>query len=256
MTVSELYKKLNQRFPRELSCEWDNDGLMCCPDPEREVRRVLVALDVTAAVVEEAIQGGYDLIVSHHPLVFRPLKAIEPSHPVAKKCIRLLLAGISVMSFHTRLDAVEGGVNDVLAEALGLSEVTPFVGDDGCAIGRVGVLSRPMSLEDFVRSVKSVTGADAVAYTDAGREVLRVALLGGSGGDDVSAAERTGADTYLSGELAHHYMTDAPERGMNLVAAGHYETEQPVTRHIRQILLAEDGTLLVDITESNPIKII
>ena len=256
MTVLELYERLNERIPRALSCEWDNDGLMCCPTPEKEVRRVLVALDVTAAVVDEAIAGGYDLIVSHHPLVFRPLRAIEPSDPVAKKCIRLLLAGISVMSFHTRLDAVEGGVNDTLAAALGLNKVAPFVGDDGCAIGRVGELESPISLEDFAANVKRVTGAGAVSYTDAGRKVFRVALLGGSGSDEVRAAERTGADTYLSGEIAHHHMTDAPERGMNLVAAGHYDTEQPVTRRLRELLLDCDATLDVHVTESNPIKTI
>ena len=122
MKVRELYEKLEERIPRTLSCSWDNDGLMCCPDPEAEVRRVLVALDVTAEVAETAIAGRYDAVVSHHPLVFRPLRAVEPGDAVAKKVIRLLSAGVSVMSFHTRLDAVCGGVNDTLAAALGLSE--------------------------------------------------------------------------------------------------------------------------------------
>ena len=256
MTVLELYEKWNAKIPRALSCEWDNDGLMCCPDLQAEVRRVLIALDVTAAVVEEAIAGGYDLILSHHPLVFRPLRALDPSDPVAKKCIRLLGAGISVMSFHTRLDAVEGGVNDMLAEALGLQNVMPFVGDDGCSIGRVGELPMEVPLDVFARTVKKVTGASCVAVTDAGRDVRRVALLGGSGSDDVRAAEKTGADTYLSGEIAHHHMTDAPERGMNLIAAGHYETEQPVTARLRELLLEMDSTLAVHVTESNPIRII
>lgn len=256
MTVYELYRELEKRIPRELSCAWDNDGLMCCPHPEREVRRVLVALDITAAVVEAAIAGKYDLIVSHHPLIFRPLKAIEPQNPVARKCISLLSAGIAAMSFHTRLDAVEGGVNDTLAEALGLQNVLPFAGDDGAAIGRVGELKSPMSVEEFAATVKRVTEAAAVSYTDVGIPVRRVALLGGSGSDDVLAAERAGADTYLSGEIAHHHMTDAPERGMNLISAGHFETEQPVTRRLSAMLSELLPDAVVDRINSNPIKTI
>ena len=139
MTVGELYAELENRVPRALSCDWDNDGLMCCPDADAPVRRVLVVLDITAAMVEKAIAEGYDLIVSHHPLIFSPLRAMDPGDPVAKKVIRLLRAGVSAMRFHTRLDAVEGGVNDVLAEALGLLDVEAF-GPENERIGRIGTL--------------------------------------------------------------------------------------------------------------------
>ena len=255
MNIKELYERLEARIPRELSCSWDNDGLMCCPDTEGEVKRVLIALDVTAEVAEQAIAGGYDLIVSHHPLVFRPLKALNPTVPVAKKVIRLLTAGVSVMSFHTRLDAVEGGVNDVLAAALGLSHAEPF-GNDGEAIGRIGTLPQEMTLEAFATLVKQVTGAPYVTVSDAKRSVCRVAVLGGSGSDDVAAAERAGADTYLTGELGHHHLTDCPERGMNLLAAGHFFTENLVCEALRGILLEIDGDLTVDLTDSNRIEVI
>ncbi|MBQ9784954.1 MAG: Nif3-like dinuclear metal center hexameric protein [Clostridia bacterium] len=255
MTVRELYAYLEQQIPRALSCEWDNDGLMCCPNGDAEVRRVLVALDVTREVVARAITGKYDLIVSHHPLIFRPIKAVATGECVADKVIRLLLSGVSVMSFHTRLDAVTGGVNDVLADRLGLCDVTPF-GPDGEAIGRIGTLPAPMTLADFARLVKSATGAPAVQISDAGIPVRRVALLGGGGSGDLPAAAAAGADTYLTGELKHDQLTEAPERGMNLVMGGHFYTENPVCERICELLAAADATLTVDVVNSNPVQFI
>ena len=255
MTVKELYTKLEERIPRALSCAWDNDGLMCCSDGAHPVKRVLVALDITAEIAEQAISGKYDLIVSHHPLIFRPLKAVNPNDAVAKKVIRLLGAGVSAMSFHTRLDAVCGGVNDTLAAALGLQETIPF-GNDGETIGRIGRLKSPMELDDFARLVKQITGAPAVTVADGGVAVERVAILGGSGSDDVAAARAAGADTYLSGELGHHHLTDCPEFGMNLIAAGHFYTENPVCETIREMLLEIDPLLTVDVVDSNRIRIV
>jgi len=255
MKIRELYQRLEERIPRELSCEWDNDGLMVCGDPQKEVKRVLIALDVTAAVADEAVAGGYDLVLSHHPLVFRPLKSVTTADPVAKKVIELIRKDVAVASFHTRLDAVCGGVNDTLAAALGLGEVAPF-GSNGETIGRIGVLSEPTSLEAFTALVKRVTGVPFVLAANGGRPVHRVAILGGSGSSDVVAAERAGADTYLSGELAHHHLTDAPERGMNLIAAGHFHTENPVCEALKQMVLEIDASIEAHITNSNPILVL
>lgn len=229
MTVMELYRELDARIPRSLSCEWDNDGLMCCPDKNKEVRRVLVALDVTDRVVSRAIKEKFDVILSHHPLIFKGLRAMGGEDPISSKVLRLIGAGIAVMSFHTRLDAVEGGVNDMLASLLGLDEVEVF-GQNGECIGRIGRLERPMTTREFAEHVKATLRSPAVFYGDAGNPVRRVAVLGGSGDDDVSAAREAGADTYLSGTLKYHDLTDAPESGMNLLMAGHFYTERPVCR--------------------------
>lgn len=255
MTVRELYSFLNEKIPPSLSCDWDNDGLMCCPDPDVDVKKVLVALDVTAKVVKEAINGHYDVIVSHHPLIFSPLRRVEPSDHVARKVIDLIRAGVSVMSFHTRLDAVKGGVNDVLAEALGLQNVETF-GENGEEIGRIGRLEKPTALFAFAATVKDATGADAVQVSDAGRPAYRVAVLGGSGSDDVKVAARAGADTYVSGELKHNYLTDAPECGINLIAAGHFYTENLVCERIREWVREADADVTVHITSSNPVTVL
>ena len=255
MTVRELYAFFEEKIPRALSCDWDNDGLMVCPDDTREVRRVLVALDITAAVAEQAIKGGYDLVVSHHPLIFHPLKAVAPGEATVNKVIRLLTSGVSAMSFHTRLDAVGGGVNDVLANAIGLQNVVPF-GKDGEEIGRIGTLPTAMVLKDFAALAKEVTGAPYVQISDAGKLVSRVAVLGGGGAGESGAAAAAGADTYLTGDLRHDQLTEAPERGMNMVQGGHFFTENLVCNRICELLREADATLTVDIVNSYPAEFV
>ena len=255
MTVRELYAFLEEKMPRSLSCDWDNDGLMVCPDDTKEVRRVLVALDITAAVAEQAIKEGYDLVVSHHPLIFHPLKAVAPGEATVNKVIRLLTSGVSAMSFHTRLDAVTGGVNDVLANAIGLQNVTPF-GKDGEEIGRIGTLSKPMPLKDFAALVKEVTGAPYVQISDAGKLVSRVAVLGGGGAGESGAAAAAGADTYLTGDLRHDQLTEAPERGMNMIAGGHFFTENLVCNRICEMLYEADANIKADIVNSYPAEFV
>lgn len=255
MNVKELYAFLNEKIPPSLSCEWDNDGLMCCADEEKTVERVLVALDMTAAVIEQAVRESYDLILSHHPLIFSPLKAVNPKDHIARRVIKLIRADVAAMSFHTRLDAVEGGVNDLLAADLGLCDVEPF-GENGEAIGRIGTLKSPMPLADFARLVKDATGAEQVQFSDAGKAVSRVAVLGGSGSSDVKAAMRAGADTYVSGELKHNNLTDAPECGMNLIAAGHFYTENAVCERLKSLVLEAIPDATVTVVKSDPVKYI
>ena len=254
MTVSELYQFLDARLPRDLSCEWDNDGLMCCPDPTREVKRVLLALDITEAIVDEAVEKGCDVILSHHPLVFRPVRVLTPEGGVPRKLIRLVQNGISAMSFHTRLDAVTGGVNDVLAAALGLLNISAF-GPEGEQMGRIGSLSAPMSLDAFAEQVKKTLGAPFVLVSGAG-EVSRVAVLGGEAGDFIGTAESAGADVLVGGRLGYHAMTDAPESEIALVEAGHYYTERPVLSALAAMVKDADGGIETVIAESGNIRVI
>ncbi|MBE6553821.1 MAG: Nif3-like dinuclear metal center hexameric protein [Ruminococcaceae bacterium] len=254
MKVIDLYSFLNEKIPPSLSCPWDNDGLLCCPDTDAEVHRVLIALDITDRVIDAAIEGGYNVIVAHHPMIFSPLKALDPRDHVAKKAIRLITAGITAMCFHTRLDAVQGGVNDTLADLLALRNIAPF-GNPGEEIGRIGDLPQAMPLADFCALVRRVTGAPSVQVSDAGKTVQRVAVLGGSGSDDVFAAIAAGADTFLSGELKHNYLTEAPECGINLVAAGHFYTENPICKTLAAWIGEAFPALTVQLTDSNPVRV-
>lgn len=237
MTVKQLYRHLCEAIPTSLSCEWDNDGLMLCRDGGRPVRRILTTLDVTDEAVDYAVENGFDLILSHHPLIFRPLPSLDGENYLVAKTMRLLEAGISVISLHTRADAVTDGLNDRLADMLGLVNVEVLDGR-GEGIVRVGELPTPVSLSDFAETVKGLLGAPAVLAADANRPVSRVALCGGEGGDFVTCVREAGADTYVSGRIGYHKMTDAPEMGLNMIEAGHFYTEAHVTAFLAETAAA------------------
>ena len=237
MTVKELYGKLSEIIPSELSCEWDRDGFECCPDPEREVKKILISLDVTGDVIDTAVREGADVIISHHPIFFGGLKNVNALYADGARAVRLIKADIATMSFHTRLDALTGGVNDILAAAVGLENVE-VIGDEG--ICRVGELEMAVDSVTFAKRVKTaLSSGDGereahVVLCSAGREVKKVALVGGSGGSDMKLAAASGADTYLTGELKHHERLLAADLNMNLLAAGHFFTEYPVCEFIEK----------------------
>ncbi len=237
MTVIELYRYLDAHIPSSLSCPWDNDGLMCCPDKHARVSRVLITLDVTDSAIEKAKATGANVILSHHPLIFKGVKSLDGSGVVSARAIDLIRSGIAVMSFHTRLDALDGGVNDILAITLGIEDAIPF-GEEG--IGRIGELVAPMSLDEFANLVKERLNAPNVTYSGNGQDVFRVAVLGGSGADDLAAARAAGADTYVSGTLSYHDMADAPDGDMNLIETGHFHTEDPVCDVLSELVWSAD----------------
>ncbi len=254
MTVAQIYRYLEERLPRSLSAEWDNDGLACCPDTDAPVRRVLVALDATENVVDRAVAGGFDLLVTHHPLLFKGVKELTPAQGVPRKLIKLLRGGVSAMSFHTRLDAAAGGVNDILSELLGLCDVRPFSPEGEVPCGRIGKLPMPVSASDFADTVCRALNIDAVLLTGDGA-VQTVAVLGGEGGDFVSAARAAGADLFVAGRIGYHRMLDASEEGLALIEAGHFATERPVCRHLAALLQEADPTLEIEVADHCPIAL-
>ncbi len=253
MTVKELYDKITLRIPEELSEPWDNDGIMCCADLYAEVNNVLIALDVTEAIVDYAISRNFDLIISHHPLIFKPVSRVTEDDHISRKIIKLISNNISVFSFHTRADKAEGGVNDILAALFGLTDVTPF-GEGG--MGRIGTLPEECELEDFAEVVRVQLDADGVRVADALNPVKRVALLGGDGKDFVRDALLSGADTYVSGRISYNIMEEAPDMGINLIEAGHYFTENPVTGFFSTLVSSMDGNAYIEIADSNNIKLL
>ena len=253
VTVKKLYEKLSERIPEHLSCEWDNDGIMCSADYSTEVNNILITLDVTEEIVDYAISRNFDLIISHHPLIFKPLSRLTEENHVSRKVIKLVSNNVSVFSFHTRADRVEGGVNDLLAKIIGLVDVESF-GEDG--IGRVGNLPEERELDEFADILKMQLGADGVRIADAYNTVKRVALVGGDGKDYVKDAIRAGADTYLSGRIGYNVMEEASDMGINLVEAGHYFTEFPVTKFFSSLVSELDGNAYIEIADSNMIKLI
>ena len=229
MNVRELYSALDAMWGRSLSAEWDNDGLMCASDVQRPVTRAVVALDATITAIRRAEKTG-SVLITHHPMIFRGAKTVVAGDAIPDRIIEAVRSGVAVMSFHTRLDAADGGVNDVLAERVGISVVSKFGDDETPTLGRIGTLEDPVTLEEFARLVKGALGAPFVRFTGDGmKTVSKIAVVGGSGGDFIDAARRAGADVLLTGEVGYNRAEDGAETGkIAVVEAGHYHSEAPV----------------------------
>lgn len=227
MTVHQLYTALDAKIPTSLRCEWDNDGLMCEPSPDEKVEKVLFALDVTDEVIAFAKQIGAQVIISHHPMLFRPMKSVNNGSLNGHKTIELIRNNIAVFSFHTRLDRMKGGVNDVLAETLGLTDLEVFGDEETPDIGRIGNV-KETTVADFADLVRRALGTPAMQTVDLGKPVRRVAVVGGDGKDFIPDAKAAGADLYLTGTLSYNSIVDGADMGLQLIEAGHYYTENKV----------------------------
>lgn len=235
MKLSKLYEVLEEKFPKSLSCDWDNDGLMCASSLDNEVKKVLCVLDATEDVIKYAAKNGFDTVISHHPMIFHHLGAVTPENHISQRVILALKNNINVFSYHTRADAVSGGVNDLLAKALDLKNIVAF-GDDEGEIGRVGELSVQTDILEFAKTVKEVLSCPSITVSVANEKVKRVAVLGGAGKSFVTPAKMAGADVLVSGELGFANMTEAPEIGISLIEAGHFHTENLLCRYFSEIL--------------------
>ena len=255
MTVIELYNKLCEIIPTTLSCPWDKDGLESCPEPNKEVKKVLITLDITNAAIDRALEGNFDVIVSHHPLIFSPLKRISATDAKSRRIMKLLSHNISVMSFHTRLDAAPGGLNDVFAKLMGLSDVET-VEVDGEAVCRIGTVANPTTCAEFAAFAKKTLGAERVLYAESGKPVHRVAVCGGDGKDFVKAVKAAGADSYITGQLSYNLMEEASEIGLNMFEAGHFFTEDFIVGYLTLLILKEYTQVQTAYFGSNLVKAI
>ena len=232
-TVREIEQALFELAPREGAMDWDNVGHLL-GDPDSQVSRVLVALDITEDVADEALAHGCELIVAHHPVMncrWLPVQSVRSDTPQGHLLLKLLRNGVSAICMHTNLDVAWGGVNDILAEKLKLVDPGPLC-DNG--LGRVGRLEEPMDLADFVRFVSRSLSCNGVRYAGAGKPVCRVAVGGGACGDFEDDAIRAGCDTFVTADLSYHQFLDAKGKGINLIDAGHFPTEDPVCEKLVQ----------------------
>ena len=224
-TVGDVEKLLYEWAPRELAEDWDNVGLLV-GDPAREVKRVLVALDITERVIDEAIQSGADLIVAHHPIMncaWHEVQTIRMDDWQGRKLTKLLEHRISAICVHTNLDAAEGGVNDILAQALGL-RIVETLSEDG--IGRIGVLQNEKTLAQYLPFVLKSLNCRGLRYREGGKPVYRVAVGGGACGCYIRDALQKGCDTFVTSDLKYNDFLDT--EGLNLIDAGHFPTEDVI----------------------------
>lgn len=224
MKINEFISTMESLAPADTALSFDNVGLLVGTERE-EIKRVLVALDCTCAVVDEAIELGADLVLTHHPLMFNALKRILPGLPDSAAVFKLIRNNIALFSAHTNLDAAQGGVNTQLCRVLGIKNEAPVAPEN---IMRIGVLDADYTLYDFAKLVECRLNTKVRVCGDDGKRIRRVAVLGGTGGGDIELAHRCGADVLVTGECKHSQAIGASVLGISVIVAGHYETEHVV----------------------------
>lgn len=235
-TVHDIEQAIFGWAPKDTAMPGDNVGHLI-GEPSRSVQRVLVALDITPEVVQEAVEGKFDLIVSHHPIMnctWSPVQTIRDDNIQGKMFIDLVRDGISAICMHTNLDAAVGGVNDVLAEQLGLKNVVLVEGGEG--VVRAGELAEENSLQSFLQTVKDSLAPNGIRYTDGGKPVRKVAVGGGACGEFFRCAAAHGCDTFVTSDVKYNQFLDARDIGLNLIDAGHFPTEDPVCEAVVEFL--------------------
>ena len=223
-TVKEILDALCEIAPLSQQLDFDNSGFLL-GHADAPVERALLSLDVTDEVVDEAIEKGAQLIISHHPLIWDALKNLSDGDRSREKLLRLIEKRIAVISMHTNLDIVEGGVNDVLIELLGAENDGPFE-QEGC--GRIGQMKEALPLQEFLTLCKNRLRANGLRYCDAGKPVKKIAVFGGAGADALIEAWRCGCDTFVTSDVKYHVFLQARELGVNLIDGDHFCTENPI----------------------------
>ncbi len=252
-SVNEILNFIETLAPRSMKMDWDNVGLLC-GDRAQQVHKILVALDPFEEVCAEAANIGAQLIVTHHPLIFVAPKSITEDTSVGRSIRLLCRSNISAINAHTNLDCAPGGVNDVLAQTLGLSDVSVIAPCGTDEQGRPWGLLRCGSvpeqpLADFLALVKQSLGTPTLRYADGGKAVHRVAVGGGACASELMDAFDAGCDTFLTSDVKYNQFWDARDLGINLIDAGHFYTENPVVSMLAEKLRQAFPEIQVQISE-------
>lgn len=261
MKIREIIGALEEFAPLSLQDSYDNAGLQIGLTEDAEATGALLCLDVTEDVLDEAVRKGCNMVVSHHPLLFRPCKSITGADYIERCIIKAIKNDIAIYSAHTNLDNAKDGVNYRFAHKLGLTDIEildPKNNDKSTGAGIIGHLAEPMKKEDFIAHVKKVFNANCVRFNSwTGRKVFRIALCGGSGAFLMSKAASAGVDAFLTGEVGYHRFF-GHENELLLLELGHFESEQYTLEILREVIERAAPNLPIFDTEieTNPINYI
>lgn len=255
-TVWEFCESMEKLAPRGLALEWDNVGLQV-GDADKQVSTVLVTLTITAEVLAKAVAEKVDLIIAHHPVIFKPLQAIRTDQPQGALLAAALKHDISLYVAHTNLDQAPSGLNDWLAQELGLSDVKVLVPGptSESGLGRVGTIPEK-DLGDLAHELEQLWGCVVRTVGDPTTKISTLAVVGGSGGDFIRQAKEAGAQCLITGDVSYHDALDAEALGLALLDAGHFATEKIMVREVAAFLRSEFGDALIVLqeTSSNPFR--
>lgn len=247
MKCREIIEILNRLAPESMACDWDNPGLLV-GRRDKEVKRVLVAVDADDAVVEEALRLGADMLLTHHPLIFSPLKKINDDDFIGRRILKLIQGDISYYAMHTNFDAAPGCMAELAAERLqlGETEVLEPMGETEekvpYGIGAFGMLPREMTVREAAEHVKRAFGLPCVSVyggDKTGQKIQKTAVCPGAGGGTLKQALACGAQVYITGDISHHTGIDAAAEGLIVIDAGHFGVEQIFMDFIKEFLERE-----------------
>lgn len=227
LKCKDIASVIERLAPKSLAYDWDNVGLLC-GDEEQSVKKILLTLDLDMGVVNEAVELGAQMIVSHHPIMFKPVNKITEQTPTGRLLRALIKNNISFYAAHTNLDIAKGGLNDLLAKKLCLNDVRvlEYTNDEGEGIGRIGNAAAPITLGELANQIKKALGVDYLRYSgDTNSYVSKIALNTGGGTSLIGAALDANADVFITGDYKYSQIRDCVENGMNIIDVGHYDTE-------------------------------
>ena len=247
MIVQDICQFLDQFAPPRLAEEWDNVGLLV-GDPSRSVKKIMTCLTITPGTAEEAVREDADLIVSHHPLPFRSLKRLTTDNVPGRLLLQLIEASIAIHSPHTAFDSAAAGINQRLAEGLGLQEIQPLVplpdDEEQLGSGRRGELADPKPLSAIAEGLKQQLAVNGLHQVGTAEQMIgTVAVACGSAGAFLAAARQSGCDLLVTGETSFHTCLEAESTGVALLLPGHYASERFAVEHLAEVLAAHFASL-------------
>ncbi len=247
-TISEIYDYIDRIAPFKNQSEWDNSGLIV-GSKDKKVNKVLVTLDITAEVADEAADIGAELVISHHPVIFRPLKTLTDDEP----CFRLMKNGISAICTHTPWDMAEGGMNDTIINMLGFEKCEGVLEEERCGLGFGAFCStdREYTPAELAFKIRDALGCEVIKYNNTEMPVRKIAVCTGSGGDFVKTAAMMGADAYITSEIHHDKWLLAKRMGLSVFDCGHYHTENPGMETLCRMLAADFPDIEFVMSEMN-----
>ena len=249
MKVKEIYQFMDEFAPFERAEDFDNCGLIV-GDMEQEITKIGMALDITTEIIEKAVSLDINLIITHYPVSFHAKKKICAEDPV----YQLIRSGISVISAHTNLDKAGLGINTVLANYYHLKNVaSPLLLDD---LGRIGDLEEPMAVCDYAKLIKESLGAQSVRYLDCGKPAQKVAYISGCGAGMFQEVMQCEIDTFITGDLKLDLFVEAQNRGINLIEAGHFDSENVIFESLGKHIEEFCGLAPILLSTENKIKTI
>lgn len=248
---------IEKKFPLEYAEDYDNVGLLI-GDENKEVERILISLEITEKVINEAIEKNVDMIISHHPLIFKPLKKITNSGYVENQVIKLIENKINLYALHTNFDAAKDGMNSILCEKLKLENIEELQDNLETSIGKIGYLPNEVDFKTFYNNIKLIFNIKNVIVSgDDNKVIKKVAVVGGSGSGYLNDALKKNCDCLLTGDVKHHTALDYSNMGINIIDLTHYDSEIVFKEEFKNYLKRElDINIVLSEVETNPLKIV